>query len=217
MKCWQLYKGIKLLSCWRAPISRGQVSYIVRAEQHVARRSSYTSCLEIHISPPQAGSSQTLDALALALGFCLADESNVPWSWSRRAGLLVRTGCQAEIVYVLNHRDWCSLSFPLLFFFSSLLPSCCRPSQTGSRPRSLPRHNWISSPLFFVFLLLATLPLLTDTEMTNVYPLERLRRPLSVKTRQLDKLVAVHPSGPALELLWMNLTASKREQRKNVK
>lgn len=41
---------------------------------------------------------------------------------------------------------------PPLFFFSSLLPSCCRPSQTGSRPRSLPRHNWISSPLFLLCL-----------------------------------------------------------------
>lgn len=30
--------------------------------------------------------------------------------------------------------------------------SCCRPSQTGSRPRSLPRHNWISSPLFLLCL-----------------------------------------------------------------
>lgn len=67
--------------------------------------------------------------------------------------------------------------------------------------RSLATTGFLPRCSFFVFLLLATLPLLTDTEMTNVYPLERLRRPLSVKTRQLDKLVAVHPSGPALELL----------------
>lgn len=30
--------------------------------------------------------------------------------------------------------------------------SCCRPSQTGSRPRSLPRRNWISSLLFLLCL-----------------------------------------------------------------
>lgn len=67
--------------------------------------------------------------------------------------------------------------------------------------RSLATTGFLPRCSFFVFLLLAKIPLLTDTEITSVSPLERLGRPLSVKTRQLDKLVTVHPSGPALELL----------------
>lgn len=71
--------------------------------------------------------------------FCLADELNVPWGWSWRAVLLVRTGCQAEIVYIRNHHDWCSLSFPPPFLSPQLLPSII------NRVPGLPRHNRNSS------------------------------------------------------------------------
>lgn len=66
---------------------------------------------------------------------CLADESNVPSGRGRSRGavLLVRTGCQAEIVYIQNHHDWCSLSFPPPFFLSPQLP----PSITNRIPASL--------------------------------------------------------------------------------
>lgn len=91
---------------------------------------------------------------------------------------------------------------PPLFFFPLFFPAAAvHHKQDPVLARSLAATGFLPRYSFFVFLLLATLPLLTDTEMTNVYPLERLRRPLSLKTRQLDKLVAVHPSGPALELL----------------
>lgn len=91
---------------------------------------------------------------------------------------------------------------PLFFFFPLFFPAAAvHHKQDPVLARSLAATGFLPCYSSFVFLLLATLPLLTDTEMTNVYPLERLRRPLSLKTRQLDKLIAVHPSGPALELL----------------
>lgn len=69
------------------------------------------------------------------IGFCLADESNVPLSWSWRAAvLLVEPACQVEIVYIQNHHDWCSLSF-----FSSpsfLFSTAAAVHPDGSQPRS---------------------------------------------------------------------------------
>lgn len=48
-------------------------------------------------------------------------------------------------------------------------------------------------PLFlFVFLLLVTLPLLTDTEMTNVPPPPQMSE-TPITMRQLDKVVAIQP------------------------
>lgn len=155
---------------------------------------------EIHNFPPVGRPLAVSGCSGFGIRFCLADESNVPSGWSWRAVLLVRTGCQAEIVYIQNHHDWCSLSFPPPVSFSPAAavhhkqdPALARHDRNSSSSSSL------SSSSCFPLLSLESPP----TPRWQIHP--QASGTSAVTTRQLDKLATtcLWPPSNVLELLWM--------------